>query len=108
MKPRKLHVAGALIIIAWLASLGWLVRREYFGGAPGEVSASARVAPGAVFFAVYLNGRQFGTGATTVDTMADGVRISDRADVLLPDGGAGRRIRTTSEARLAPSLDLVS
>ncbi len=108
MKPRKLHVAGALIIIAWLASLGWLVRREYFGGAPGEVSASARVAPGAVFFAVYLNGRQIGTGAMTVDTMADGVRISDRADVLLPDGGAGRRIRTTSEARLAPSLDLVS
>ena len=53
MKPRKLHVAGALIIIAWLASLGWLVRREYFGGTPGEVSASARVAPGAVFFAVY-------------------------------------------------------
>lgn len=108
MKIRRLHVAGALIILAWLASLGWLVRREYFGRTPGEVSASARVAPGAVFFAIYLDGQQIGTGATTVDTMADGVRIADRADVLLPDGGTGRRIRTASEVRLAPSLALAS
>ena len=108
MKPRKLHVAGALIILAWLASLGWLARREYFGRTPGEVSASARVAPGAVFFAIYLNGRQIGTGATTVDTLRDGVRISGRADVLLPDGGGSRRIRTSSEVRLAPTLTLTS
>jgi hypothetical protein len=108
MKPRKLHIAGALIILAWLASLGWLVRREYFGRTPGEVAASARVAPGAVFFAIYLNGGQIGTGATTVDTLSDGVRISSRADVLLPDGGGSRRIRTASEVRLAPSLALTS
>ncbi len=108
MKPRKLHVAGALIILAWLASLGWLVRREYFGGTPGDVAASARVTPGAVFFAVYLNDRQIGTGATTVDTLSDGVRISGRTDVLLPDGSASRRIRTASEVRLAPSLALTS
>jgi hypothetical protein len=108
MKPRKLHVAGALIILAWLASLGWLVRREYFGRTPGEVSASARVAPGAVFFAIYLSGQQIGTGATTVDTLNEGVRVSDRADVLLPDGNGGRRVRITSEAMLGPSLALTS
>lgn len=108
MKPRKLHVAGAVIILAWLASLGWLVRREYFGRTPGEVAASARVAPGAVFFAIYLNGQQIGTGATTVDTLSDGIRISGRADVLLPDGDASRRIRTATEVRLAPTLALTS
>ncbi|HEX6643156.1 MAG TPA: transglutaminase-like domain-containing protein [Gemmatimonadales bacterium] len=108
MRPRKLHVAGALIIAAWLASLGWLVRREYFGRAPGEVAASARVAPGAVFYAVYLNGLQVGTGATTVDTMADGVRISERADVALPGADGARSIRIAREVRLAPSLALVS
>ncbi len=108
MKLRKLHIAGGLIILAWLASLGWMVRREYFGRTPGEVAASARVAPGAVFFAIYLNGGQIGTGATTVDTLSGGVRISSRADVLLPDAGGSRRIRTTSEVRLAPSLALTS
>jgi hypothetical protein len=108
MRPRRLHVAGALIIAAWLASLGWLVRREYFGRTPGEVAASARVAPGAVFYAVYLNGVQIGTGATTVDTMPEGVRISERADVALPAAEGTRNIRIAREVRLAPSLALVS
>jgi len=116
VKLRRLHVAGVLIIGAWLASLGWLARREYFGEAPGQLAASARVTPGAVFFGVYVDGRQVGVAASTVDTLPDGIRIAERFDVELPDpgpNGAGdgsrtRRIRGTSETRLSPDLELVS
>ncbi|HLS47837.1 MAG TPA: hypothetical protein VK012_04915, partial [Gemmatimonadales bacterium] len=66
MKLRRLHVAGVLIIGAWLASLGWLARREYFGETPGDLAAAARVTPGAAFFGVYVNGRQIGVAASTV------------------------------------------
>ncbi|HEU5049253.1 MAG TPA: transglutaminase-like domain-containing protein [Gemmatimonadales bacterium] len=108
MRPRPLHVAGALIIAAWLASLGWLVRREYFGETPGAAAASSRVSPGGEFYALYLNDEQIGVGATTVDTLQDGVRISERLDIALPDAAGARRIRMTGETRLTPSLGLRS
>jgi len=107
MRPRKLHVAGVLIIAAWLASLGWLVRREYFGGpAPGAMTASDRVSAGAVFFAVYLGDRQVGTASTVVDTPPGAIRVGGRLDLVLPDGARERRVRAVSEATLTPALTL--
>lgn len=109
MRPRPLHIAGVVIIGAWLASLGWLIRREYFQGrTPGEVSAAARVSPGTVFFAAYLDGRQVGVASTTIDTLPTAVRVSERLDVLLPDAGGERRMRFATDAMLSHSLSLRS
>jgi hypothetical protein len=107
IRVRKLHAAGALIIVAWLCSLGWLVRREYFGGpTPGSVTASQRVSAGAAFFAVYLGERQVGTASTVVDTPPGAVRVGGRLDVVLPDGARERQVRIVTEATLTPSLTL--
>ena len=105
MRFRKLHAAGALIMIAWFASLGWLVQREYFAdSAPGDVVASALVSPGAVFFTVSLNGVQVGVASTTVDTLLGTVRISERLDVGIPSGGDTLDTRFTSDVQLSSSL----
>lgn len=109
MRPRKLHAAGALIMLAWFASLGWLVQREYFSeSAPGDVAASAMVTPGAVFFTVSLNGVQVGVASTTVDTMLGTVRISERLDVSLPMGADTLASRFASDLQLSPSLGVRS
>ena len=107
IRVRKLHVAGVLIITAWLVSLGWLVQREYFGGpTPGSMTASERVSAGTVFFAVYLGERQVGTASTVVDTPPGAVRVGGRLDLALPVGGRERRVRVVSEATLTPALTL--
>ena len=103
MKVRKLHLVGALIMGSWVASLGWLVQREYFAqSAPGEVPLSALVAPGATFYAVFLNGVQIGVASTTIDTMLGTVRVSERLDAKLPAG------RDTLDVRLGTDLQLSS
>ena len=86
MTVRRLHVAGALIMFAWIASLGWLVRRQYYsGGYPPGVTTSDRLAPGSRFYAVFSEGVQVGTASLTADTMPGGARITQRLDIGLRD-----------------------
>jgi hypothetical protein len=109
VRLRRLHVAGGLIIAAWLASLGWLVQREYLSdSSPGGVAASASVIPGAAFFVVSLNGTQVGIASTTVDTLNGAVRVSERLDVAFPAGGDTLGARYASDLQLSPSLTLRS
>jgi transglutaminase-like putative cysteine protease len=109
MKLRKLHTISALVMLAWIASLGWLVQREYLAAeAPGDVAASARVVPGSAFFAVFLPSGQVGVASTSVDTMAGEVRLSERFEVTLAHGDATRRWRLSVDTRLSPTLELRS
>lgn len=109
MKLRRLHVAGAIIIAAWLASLGWLVQREYLSGAtPGDVAASARVVPGTAFYSVYSHGTQIGVASVTVDTLGGEVRLSERLDVALPGAASAQRVRFATDVHLSPALELRS
>ena len=105
MRPRKLHVAGALILAAWVASVGWLVQREYFSGPRQEGLASARVAPGSHFFAVYRDGEQVGFASITVDTVGAAVRIAERYEVMLAEDSAAP-LRQAVDIALTPSLAL--
>ena len=109
MKFRKLHTISAFVIAAWLASLGWLVQREYLAAeAPGDVAASARVVPGSAFFAVFLPTGQVGVASTSVDTMAGEVRLSERFEVSVTEENSTRRWRFNVDTRLSPSLELRS
>lgn len=109
MKLRRLHVAGALIMTAWIASLAWLVQREYLSAsAPGDVAASARVVPGAAFYIATLNGTQVGIASTTVDTLNGAVRVSERLDVTFPAGVDTVEARYASDLHLSSALTLRS
>jgi len=109
MKLRKLHTVSGLVMVAWIASLGWLVQREYLAAeAPGDVAASARVVPGSAFFAVFVPSGQVGVASTSVDTMAGEVRLSERSEVTLPHGDSTRRWRLNVDTRLSPTLELRS
>lgn len=83
MKLRRLHIAGALIMLSWFASLGWLVKRQYYSnGFPVGVTTSNRLAPGSRFYAVYADGVQVGTASLSADTLAGGgARIVTRFDM---------------------------
>jgi hypothetical protein len=103
MKPRRLHVAGAFIMVAWFVSLGWLVKRQYFSGdLPAGVSAEDRVAPGSFFFAVFSHGQQVGTASLSADTLPDGVRVTSRLDL----GRGDQRLSQLENFELTPSLTL--
>jgi hypothetical protein len=104
VKLRRLHIAGALIMLSWFASLGWLVKRQYYSnGYPVGVTTSNRLAPGSRFYAVYAAGVQVGTASLSADTLTGGgARIITRFDI-----GAGDSLRSRLQAlTLTPKLTL--
>jgi transglutaminase-like putative cysteine protease len=83
-RVRRRRVRGAaatLIVLAWAAALGGLVRREV-GRSPRErlTEMARRVNPGNVFYAVEHDGRHVGWASATIDTLADSVSL--RSDTL--------------------------
>ncbi|HET7604350.1 MAG TPA: transglutaminase-like domain-containing protein [Gemmatimonadales bacterium] len=104
MKLRRLHIAGAFIMLSWFASLGWLVKRQYYSnGYPVGVTTSNRLAPGTRFYAVYADGIQVGTASLSADTVAGGgARIVTRFDI-----GVGDSLRSRMQTlSVTPALVL--
>ena len=68
MMTRRAMVGGA-IIVAWIAGLALLVRREYFRPQVERLAEAAmRVAPGVVYYGVMQGERQVGFASSTIDT----------------------------------------
>ncbi len=91
-----------MILAAWAVSLGWLVKREYFRSTGARLAEAAlAVSPGALFYRLSVGAHQLGYSSTTVDTLADTIRV---VDVLVIDVPAlGRLYRT--EGRSVATLD---
>lgn len=85
---------------AWIASLGWLVFREYGGAAGGENGTPSRVMvpPTTAFYALSVGPQQVGLGSITSDTLPDGIRLTSRTDIDLPWPIVQRRLLTVTEA----------
>lgn len=100
---------AAVILIAWLAGLAMLARREFFHTEADLMrAAGARVDPGTVYYRVMQRGTQIGFASSRIDTSATEITMSDQ---LLVDVDAGRRthrgsVRLTS--RLSRALGLRS
>lgn len=98
---------GRLVLLAWAAALAWLARRELYRGEAAAVAlGTARLAPGAAFYAVYAGGRQIGQLNITVDTLVDGVRLSELLVLDLPRGDSTRQMARGAEYNLSRSLRL--
>jgi transglutaminase-like putative cysteine protease len=82
------------------------VKREYLTEGTGGAS-DWPVPPGSAFYVVRLAGRQVGIASTTVDTVAEGLKVTQwlRIDLPTPDDTA-RRVLTRIDALLARNLRL--
>ena len=60
-------ITALAIIVAWVAGMGMLVRREYFRPHIERLAEAAlRVQPAAVFYAVLQGDRQVGFASSTI------------------------------------------
>lgn len=105
---KRRHLA-ALLVLAWLGSLAWLVRREYATPADeGEVPATVRLSPTASFSGLWAASTQVGLLSVSTDTLADGLRITSRIDVDVPLPLVPRRLLGTTEALYDRRLRLLN
>jgi transglutaminase-like putative cysteine protease len=98
--PRRAMVGGA-IIVAWLAGLALLVKREYFRPQTERLAeAASRVAPGVVYYGVMQGNQQIGFASSTIDTTTTTIAIHDYYVADIPVGGKARH----SAARMNVTL----
>src|SRR2546426_8289132 len=65
------------ILGAWAASLGWLVKREFFRPTGTRLAEAAlSVPPGAVYYRLDVGGRQVGFASSTIDTQATSIGVT--------------------------------
>jgi hypothetical protein len=102
-------VAAAVVIVAWVAGLGMLVRQEYFHPHLERLSEAAlRVTPGAVFYAVMLGDRQVGFASSTVDTSSAAIEQREYLVADISAGGSVHRAETRTTVQLSRALHLRS
>lgn len=107
MTRRGAIAAG--ILVAWLAGLGMLVRREVFKEETEQLSSAAlRVTPGTMYYAVLHEGEHVGYALSTVDTLPDTLRVTDYMVADLPANGSTERAEVRSEVLLSRGLRLHS
>lgn len=105
MSRRTLAV---LILALWVGALGWLVQRHWLAGPSRAELARWPVPPGNAFHAVRLGDRQIGLTSLTIDTVPEGLRVSELVTVDLPREGTAlpRRSSIRIEASYSRALRL--
>jgi hypothetical protein len=96
---------GRLILLAWAVALAWLARRQLSGGAT-TAERVGRLPPGAQFFAVMAGDRQIGQLNRVVDTLVDGVRLTELMVLDVPEGDSTRQLARLQELELTRGLRL--
>jgi hypothetical protein len=100
------HWAIAILVV-WVVSLGWLVKREVFRSTGARLAEAAlSVAPGAMFYRVDLGGQQVGFRSATLDTLRDSIRVEDVYMLDVPALGRLYRTSARSVAILSRTLRL--
>ena len=89
---RRGSVAAA-ILIAWLAGLAVLARRELFRTEADRMrDAGSRVDPGTAYYRVMQAGTQIGFASSRIDTTATEITISDQLLFDVERGGSTERL----------------
>ena len=95
----------AVILGAWIVSLGWLVKREVFRPTGARLAEAAlRVPPGAVYYRLAVAERQVGFSSTTIDTSGTNIRVTDILVLQIPALGALHHTATMSRATFSRTL----
>ena len=105
---RRAMVGGA-IIVAWIAGLAVLIRREYFRPRVELLAEAAkRVSPGVVYYGVMQGERQVGFASSIIDTTGSSITVRDYLVADLPVGGKARRTTARSNVTLSRALRTTS
>ncbi len=106
MSRRRTMVGGA-VIVAWVAGLATLVRREYFRPQLEQLAeAATRVTPGAVYFGVMQGDRQIGFASSTLDTLDQAITLDDYLVADLTTNGKPRRATARTKVTLTRALHM--
>jgi len=101
------RTAAVLILSAWAGALGWLAQRHYLN--PGGESVTRwPVPPGSAYHAIRLADRQYGLSSLTIDTLTEGLRVTELVTLDLPRLSAEvlRRTSVRIEALYTRGLQL--
>src|SRR3954468_9393447 len=100
-------IASVAVLVAWIAGLGMLVRREYFRPNIDRLAEAAlRVTPGAVFYAVLQGDKQVGFASSTLDTSTATIEQRDYLVADIPVGGKLHRATARTNVALTRTLRL--
>jgi len=95
------------ILGAWAASLGWLVKREFFRPTGTRLAEAAlSVPPGAVYYRLDVAGQQVGFASSTIDTQTTAIGVTDILVLRIPALGVLHRTAAMSRATLSRTLRL--
>ena len=102
-------MVGGAIIVAWIAGLAVLIRREYFRPQVERLAEAAkRVAPGVVYYGVMQGDRQVGFASSIIDTTGSSITVRDYLVADLPLGGKARRASARTNVTLSRALRMTS
>src|SRR4029079_3676701 len=108
LMTRRAMVGGA-IIVAWIAGLAVLIRREYFRPqVERRAEASKRVTPGVVYYGVMQGDQQVGFASSIIDTTGSSITVRDYLVADLPLGGKARRASARTNVTLSRALRMTS
>ncbi|MDP3773773.1 MAG: transglutaminase-like domain-containing protein [Gemmatimonadales bacterium] len=107
-----------MVVVAWLAGLGLLLKREYFKSSTIRLAeAATRVGPGASYYTLSMGGGPIGYAASTVDTIGPtspgdtttpGVRVQDVVVIDIEALGSIQRVELTTDILLTRALHVRS
>ena len=106
----SLRAAGAIaVLMAWVASLGWLGLRRLDTTEESRLTseASLRLAPGTVWYGLYSGSTQIGNAGITLDTLSTQYRISENVVLETANGAGLARASRLSNAYLGTAMNLV-
>src|SRR3989440_11151359 len=93
------------ILGAWAASLGWLVKREFFRPTGTRLAEAAlSLPPGAVYYRLDVRGQQVGFASSTIDTQAARIGVTDMLVLRPPALGVLARSVVLSRPGLPRAL----
>lgn len=103
------HLA-VLILVIWMGAMGWLIRREYFPADHDLLFSNVvlSISPGATYYRLLVGDQQVGFASSTVDTLADTVRLQDVVLMEIPSGGVAQRVEGRTVANMTRGLALRS
>lgn len=104
-------IAAAVVLGVWAVALGWHVKREYFPPEGERLRAAARtLPPGPSYYRLMYGDVHIGWARSQVDTVGSGggFQVTNRLEMRTEALGFPGEFRTTTEARLSPSLALES